>query len=209
LRKLLSIAIISCLLASCSFFEFSEDEGLEDPFTLNSVEIALSRASLGGGSEYEHYQLSNGLFFHECGTLRFGKRKMAERGIHRIKPKTPLSLSKAARELVFGLTEAPSKWEKSGSATNFGDITDPGVLNARISYRNQNEERLKVEEFTTSVDSIASSSKVQEKRLRNLIEILRSIPSKPLCNNLIFFGLKRVKPGNRSHSALGSHVSDS
>lgn len=175
-RTLASTFALVVLLPGCSLL-FEED--IEDPVRpVDAVEITLSRASLVD-AEFEHYKVTRGQFFRECGKNRRGSFIPTSTVIEPlgVAYRNPL-LDRVSRLLDFIDTHNPH-WKEAGNGLS---LADPGVVKVKISTPSRHYE------METSVDSMSAPSSRQERALRRVITLLRGAAG-DMCGNKVFYGI--------------------
>jgi hypothetical protein len=181
-KKLIIIFISLLLLTSgCGIFRGRHAQAAT-LIPLDSLELSLARVSLTD-ADFEHYKISHGKLFWECGFMRRNRYNPKEQELASLSIANEKSIREQLAPLVEHIKETDSVWEPPGKLS---DLADPGELKVSIFLPKENFTAL------TSLDSIVNPSSSKERALQKLVLAVRRSLSKPPCGNKTFFGFRSM-----------------
>lgn len=171
--------VISILLITSCSATVEEEAPIEEKDSFRSIELFLSRASLGD-SEFEHYKLVGKNLFRECGKMPRGKPVVT---FQRFEPITVDSMTLARRrvlDLLVFLESGEVNWEKPG---NTRSLVDPGKAKLTIDATDG------MTIIDTSLDSLVDPRTKHARYLKKVTEAFRAAAGSEMCGNKHFYGL--------------------
>lgn len=146
---------------------------------INSVALYMARGDLLAAPQFEQYKLSNNKLFGECGKVLKAGPVAAAQDLSQVDPQQLASINAAASEIIELLKSEESNLSEPGGISGF---MASGKLEITIQS-GDNSSKLE-----TSLNSIAEPSSLAEKRVHNLVELLRGTAPNQ-CGNRQFFGI--------------------
>ncbi len=178
-RLVSSLMVLPALAVSLSACVGSIVWGTEDQATSISYQVHLSRGS-NGDMEFEQYRSVPSGVFIECGSHVRGKAQPKEQGIARVSVEQEALIADKAREVV----------EASEGNAVFTFEPPSGADRVLLSLKIDGH----VTEIHTSLDSLAQSEDDNAVALRELLEAVRGVLSRPLCGHKSFAQIARQVP---------------
>ncbi len=170
------LVVLSTLAVSLNACGGSLWWGTQDNIAPVSFQVYLRR---GGGSteEFEQYKSVPSGVFVECGALVQGQAQPKEQGIAPVSVETEALIRERAHEVMESSDEHP-EFSRDVSAG-----AEPIFLSLKVEER--------VVEIRTSFDLLVRSEAPGAVALRELLEVVRGIPSKALCGRAVFVQIAR------------------
>lgn len=153
--------------------------GSEDGATSLSYQVYLSRGN-GKDVEFEQYRSVPSGVFIECGSHVRGRPQPKEQGIARVSAEQEALIAEKAREVV----------DASDGNAIFTFDPPSGSNQVLLSLKTDGQ----VTEIRTSLDPLAQSEDDHAIALRELIEAVRGVLSRPLCGHKAFAQIARQVP---------------
>jgi hypothetical protein len=141
-----------------------------------SYQLYLSQET-SGTVEFEQYRSVPSGVFIECGSNVRGKPQPKEQGIARISADRSELIAEKAREVI--------EESEGGAAFTFGPASGPNQ--ALVSLKTD----ARVIEIRTSLDSLAQSEADNVVALKEFLEAVRGVLSRPLCGHKAFAQISR------------------
>lgn len=171
-RRLVLLALAISLNACAGSFLW----GAEERATPVAYQLYLSRED-SGQVEFEQYKSVPSGVFVECGSRVQGRAQAKEQGIATLSVEQEALIQEKVQELT----------DESGGDTVFTFDPPSGPNQVLLSLKVD----ARVLEIHTSLDSLVSSEGDSAAALKGLLEVLRGVPPRPLCEHDVFAQIPR------------------